>query len=218
MQPLGTIACAGGSDPALQRCDGPRQHLTGVRGGSWVDVHDSSETLTAVWPEDGIIQCGEGLLHHRLRYGSFTPGVPGQAGVQWCLQPPADPLHRLAQRKPLRDRQAPGPARMGGVDQHGPACGQMRLDGAVQLLFHLRPAALNARIAVELFPDHIGGEDLGLQQGRELCGDAALAAGRSTDQQVAAQGSGHQYRRWPRSFARRLCSTARSSQKLAGAL
>ena len=117
--------------------------------------------------------------------------VPDQAFLQWCAQPPADPFHRPVQRQALGERQPPGPTRMGGIDQHRTACRHAGCNGGVQLLLHLRPMALNLRVAIELLADPVGGDQLRLQQRRQQRRDRALAAGRRTDQQMAAQAGSH---------------------------
>ena len=144
----------------------------------------------------------------RLRHLAFAMAVPLQAGGQRGVEPPADPLHRRRQQQGLGEGQAPGPAGMGGIDDHRNPRGDGLDQPLLEALLDVNPGALHGRIAKDLGPDRIGGEHQGRrfssggEQGRQGSGQGGLAAGRRADQQMAAQ--------------RRLCGGGQGSRRRDG--
>ena len=152
------------------------------------------ESLGPAGAKDRIGQGSIHLADHRFWHQAPAILIPLQAGGQGCVEPPADPFHRSWQGQGLGDRQAPGPAGMGGIDDHRDAGGHGLADAVVQLGFDVAPGALNGGIAKQVTAHHIGGE---YDRASELCQhrrQGGFAAGGGTDQQVAAQGGGHHCR------------------------
>jgi hypothetical protein len=97
----------------------------------------------------------------------------------------------------LGDRQPPGAAGVGGIDDHRDASGHRFLDALVQPLLDIHPGALHRGIPENFGTDHVGGEQhrrrlSGVaEQGRQGAGEGGFAAGGLADQQVAAQRGTH---------------------------
>ena len=155
---------------------------------------DRRKALRPARPEMGISKGSGHLLDHRHRHGPLAPAVPLQGGGQIGVEPPANPLHGCWQRKSLGDRQAPGAAGMGGINDHRSASDHGLLDALVQALLDIHPGALHCCITKHFSADHVGGKHQrwGLtgasEQGRQCLCQRGFAAGGLADQQVAAQG------------------------------
>jgi len=150
-----------------------------------------------------------GTLRSRWRFHSRQVGRGG-------VEPPADPLQRRRQRQRLGEGQTPGPAGMGGIDDHRNPRGDGLNQPLLQALLDVDPGPLHGRIAKDLGADRIGGEHQGRrftgggEQRRQGPGQGGLTAGGRADQQMAAQrrrgggGQGGLKAGWLQSFAGEL--------------
>ena len=194
LQPAFAIACR--PDALVETVQvGPQRRLQlALVGGN--DAAECRKSLRPAGSEVGIGQCRGHLLDHRDRHRPLASGVPLEAGGQGGEQPPADPLHRPGQLQGLGEGQPPGPAGVGGVDDHGNALLHRGDQALLQRLLDVPPGALHGGIAEHFGAERIGREDQGrrlprtAEQGRQRVGEGRLAAGGGADQQVAAQG-GH---------------------------
>ena len=81
---------------------------------------------------------------------------------------------------------------MGRIDQDRTPGRDALLNPGVQPFLHLVPVALDHRVAVELLTDPIRGEELRIQQWRQQLRNGGLPARWRSNQEVAAQGGGHE--------------------------
>lgn len=170
------------ADPLVEAIEMPLQQCPIHRLGRWIHGHQGRKAFAAIRAEVFVGQrCGE-LPDHGLGHLPFAVAGPGQAGRLGGCQPPADPLHRPGIGHGLGVDEAPGPAGVGGIDDHRDAGGDPLVKTLQQPITDLRPGALDRRIAEQLGADHIGGEHQArltvgsLQQGCQLVGQGGLAA------------------------------------------
>ena len=92
--------------------------VCGALAGGRVEGHDRGKAFGAIGLEEAVVEAGVKFLDPHLGYRPIAAQGPGLALLQRCGEPPADPLHWLRQLQQLRVKQPPGPAGVGGVDDH----------------------------------------------------------------------------------------------------
>ena len=193
MPVLGLLPVAGRCNALVEARDLRAQLRFQILGCRWVVVDQRGKPLGSIRLKVAIMErCCE-LTHHQFGHLARALLVPLQADLKRRAQPPADPLHWPLQFEPLGQCQTPWTTRVGGIDQDRTSCRDAGLNSGVQPFFHLMPVALDHRVAVELLTDPIRGEELRIQQRCQQLRNGALPARRRSDQEVAAQGGGHEH-------------------------
>jgi hypothetical protein len=188
MQLEALLAIAGRADAVIEAGEFIAQQGLQLAAVGGHHRHHCREALGPGGAKGRIGQGGRHLADHRLGHQALAGLVPLQAGGKRRVEPPADPLHRCGQAQGLGDRQPPGPAGVGGIQDHRRASGHGLAEALVQQGFNVTPGALHGRVTKELAAHHIGGEHHRTGELGQHPGQGGLAAGGRADQQMAAQG------------------------------